>query len=106
MLVPLVITSFFECGTAAILGEGQGGLRGAVIRTFVAAAVMESLWWAFSALAYSHTIANWMLINAGNDFSLFGMLAKAVASPAERDLLIHKSRFALKSDKNRFAGML
>ena len=79
MLVPLVITSFFECGTAAILGEGQGGLRGAVIGTFVAAAVMVVMV-GFSALAYSHTIANWMLINAGNDFSLFGMLAKAVAS--------------------------
>ena len=50
-----------------------------MIGTFVAVAVMIVMA-DFSALAYSHMIANWMLINAGNGFSLFGVLVKAVAS--------------------------
>ena len=28
LIVPLVITSFFECGGAAVIGEGQGGFVG------------------------------------------------------------------------------
>lgn len=39
MLVPLVITSFFECGTARFWAKARAA-RGAVIGTFVAAAVM------------------------------------------------------------------
>ncbi|MGL4645403.1 MAG: PTS ascorbate transporter subunit IIC, partial [Vagococcus fluvialis] len=43
LLVPLVITSFFELGGAAVIGEGQGGLRGSIIGTTVAALVMVIL---------------------------------------------------------------
>jgi PTS system ascorbate-specific IIC component len=73
-LLPLVITSFFECGTAAVLAEGQGGLRGAIIGTTVAALVMVGLL-ALSIPVFSTTIASWMMIFGGNDFSLFGFLS-------------------------------
>jgi PTS system ascorbate-specific IIC component len=77
MLIPLVITSFFECGSAAVIGEGQGGIKGCIIGTFCASAVMVIIL-GFSALIYSNTIQNWMLIFGGNDFSLFGPIASIV----------------------------
>ena len=79
LLIPLVITSFFECGAAAVIGEGQGGLRGAIIGTAVAAIVMVVLV-GISAIIYSGTIQNWILIFGGNDLSLFGILAKLIGS--------------------------
>jgi PTS system ascorbate-specific IIC component len=75
MLIPLVITAFFECGSAAVIGEGQGGFRGCVIGTLAAAVVMVALV-GISAVVYSGTIQNWMLIFGGNDFSLFGPIAR------------------------------
>lgn len=77
MLIPLVITSFFECGAAAVIGEGQGGLRGCIIGTAVAAVVMVALV-GISAVMYSGTIQNWMLIFGGNDLSLFGIIARLI----------------------------
>lgn len=77
MLIPLVITSFFECGAAAVIGEGQGGLRGCIIGTAVASVVMVGLV-GVSAVMYSGTIQNWMLIFGGNDLSLFGILANLI----------------------------
>ena len=77
ILIPLVITSFFECGTAAVIGEGQGGFRGCVIGSICAAIVMVALV-GISAIVYSGTIQNWMLIFGGNDFSLFGPIARLV----------------------------
>lgn len=77
VLIPLVITSFFECGAAAVIGEGQGGLRGCIIGTTTAAAVMV-LVMGISAILYSTTIQNWMLIFGGNDFSIFGTIAKYI----------------------------
>lgn len=43
ILIPLIITSFFECGTAAVIAEGQGGLRGAIVGTIVSAICLELL---------------------------------------------------------------
>lgn len=79
ILIPLVITSFFECGTAAVIGEGQGGLKGAVIGTSVAAIAMVGLL-GISAVIYANTIQNWILIFGGNDLSLFGIIAQFIAS--------------------------
>ncbi len=79
MIIPLVITSFFECGAAAVIGEGQGGLRGAIIGTAVASIAMVVLV-GLSAIVYQNTIQNWMLIFGGNDLSLFGIIAKLIAS--------------------------
>ncbi|MCL1996744.1 MAG: PTS ascorbate transporter subunit IIC [Defluviitaleaceae bacterium] len=78
MLIPLVITSFFECGSAAVIGEGQGGLRGAIVGTVVAAVVMVALV-GISAIIYATTIQNWMLIFGGNDLSLFGIIGRGIA---------------------------
>lgn len=75
MLIPLVVTSFFECGAAAVVAEGQGGVVGCVIGTAAASAVMVAAV-GVSAAAYAGTIQNWMLIFGGNDFSIFGSFAK------------------------------
>lgn len=77
LLVPLVITSFFECGGAAVIGEGQGGLRGAVIGTIAASIVMVALA-GFSAILFHSTIQNWLLIFGGNDLSLWGIIGRSV----------------------------
>ena len=78
-LLPLVITCFFECGAAAVIAEGQGGMKGCIIGTAVSSIVMI-LVLGISADLYSNTISNWMLIFGGNDFSIFGSLAKLVLS--------------------------
>ncbi len=75
LLVPLVITSFFECGGAAVIGEGQGGFRGAVVGTITASFVMVILA-GFSAIVFSTTIQSWILIFGGNDLSLWGMIGR------------------------------
>lgn len=77
MLIPLVITSFFECGAAAVIAEGQGGLRGCIIGTASAALVMVVLV-GVSAGFYAHTIQNWVLVFGGNDLSLFGVIANLI----------------------------
>lgn len=78
ILVPLVITSFFECGAAAVIGEGQGGLRGSIIGTIAGAIVMVVIM-GISVVIFSTTIQNWLLIFGGNDFSFFGPIAKFIA---------------------------
>lgn len=78
LLVPLVVTSFFEMGGAAVVGEGQGGLKGSIIGTIVSAVVMVALM-GVSVVIYQNTIRNWMLIFGGNDFSLFGPIARWLA---------------------------
>lgn len=78
ILVPLVITSFFECGAAAVIGEGQGGLRGAILGTISGAIVMVAVM-GISVMLFKTTIQNWILIFGGNDFSLFGSIAKLIA---------------------------
>lgn len=79
LIVPLVITSFFECGGAAVIGEGQGGFRGAVIGTIAASVAMVALV-AFSAMIFSTTIQSWILIFGGNDLSLWGMIGRGISS--------------------------
>ena len=74
MTVPVVITCFFELGAASIIADGQGGLRGAIIGTAVAAVVMIFLA-GTSAVLFDQTIQNQMLSSRGNDTSLFGMIA-------------------------------
>jgi len=75
ILIPLVITSFFEAGTAAVIGEGQGGLKGAILGATAAAVVMVALI-GVSAVVFSTTIQDWLLIFGGNGMSFFGSIAK------------------------------
>lgn len=74
ILIPLIVTCFFECGAAAVIAEGQGGLRGTIIGTAVASVVMVGLV-GVAATLFSHTVQYWMLVSGGNDFSLFGSIA-------------------------------
>ncbi|EOL42330.1 hypothetical protein RV11_GL001880 [Enterococcus phoeniculicola] len=78
LIVPLVITSFFECGGAAVIGEGQGGLRGSIIGTATASIAMVALV-GVSAVVFSSTIQNWLLIFGGNDLSLWGIIGRAIS---------------------------
>lgn len=78
ILIPLIITSFFECGTAAVIAEGQGGLKGAVIGTIVTSICMVLLL-GFSISLFANTISNWMLIFGGNDLSLWGIISNIIA---------------------------
>jgi len=78
MIIPLVITCFFECGCAAVIGEGQGGLRDrSIIGNAVASVVMVVLV-GISAAMFGETIQSWLLIFGGNDLSLFGIIAKLI----------------------------
>lgn len=79
MLIPLVITSFFEVGTAAVIGEGQGGLKGAIVGT-ITASVFIVLFMGISVGLFSNTIQNWLLIFGGNDFSFFGSIVRWIAN--------------------------
>lgn len=78
LVVPLIITSFFECGGAAVIGEGQGGLKGAIIGTAVASIAMVALV-GLSAAIFSTTIQNWILIFGGNDLSLWGIIGRGIS---------------------------
>ncbi|WPC18390.1 PTS ascorbate transporter subunit IIC [Pediococcus inopinatus] len=79
LIVPMVITSFFECGGAAVIGEGQGGVRGAIVGTAVASIAMVALV-GVSAAMMGDTIQNWILIFGGNDLSLWAIISKLVGS--------------------------
>ena len=80
-IVPLVSTCFFEIGCAAIIGNATGGIRGCVIGAAVCGIIMVFLV-GFGNLYFQKTIANWMLVFGGQDFSLWGavlgMIAKVI----------------------------
>lgn len=78
-LLPLVITCFFECGGAAVIGEGQGGLRGCIVGTICASILMVVLV-GISASISSTTIQNWMLIFGGNDLSLMEIISNLISN--------------------------
>lgn len=78
LLIPLVITSFFEIGAASVIGEGQGGLRGSILGTIAASILMVTVM-GISVGIFSGTIQNWLLIFGGNDFSFFGSIIKWIA---------------------------
>ncbi|MBM7836799.1 PTS system ascorbate-specific IIC component [Alkalihalobacillus xiaoxiensis] len=78
VIVPLTITCFFEIGTAAIIGNGTGGLKGAIAGSAVAGVVMIFLV-GISVPILSGTAADWIVIFGGNDFSLWAFLGDLVA---------------------------
>ncbi len=78
MLIPLIIPSFFECGLASVMAEGQGGLRGAVIGTFFASIFMVVIL-GISTYFFRDTIQDWILIFGGNDMSLWGSVTGGLA---------------------------
>ena len=78
-ILPLTITCFFEIGTATVIANGTGGLRGAILGSAVAGAMMIGLM-IISIPIFRTTIADWMLIFGGNDFSLWGWIAAKLSA--------------------------
>ncbi len=78
VIVPLTITCFFEIGTAAIIGNGTGGLKGAIAGSAVAGVVMILLV-GLSVPILNGTIADWIVIFGGNDFSLWAFMTDWIA---------------------------
>jgi PTS system ascorbate-specific IIC component len=72
-VLPLTITCFFEIGTAAIIGNGTGGLRGAVLGSGVAGILMIFLV-GFSIPFLKNTVSDFIIIFGGNDFSLWSII--------------------------------
>ncbi|MCL2560434.1 MAG: PTS ascorbate transporter subunit IIC [Turicibacter sp.] len=78
VILPLIITCFFEIGTGAVFANATGGLRGAIIGSAVAGIAMM-IFMGLSLPFFSDTIADWMLIFGGNDFSILGVLGGFIA---------------------------
>lgn len=79
ILAPLTITCFFEIGTASIIGNATGGRRGAIIGSAVAGVVMVLIL-GFSIPFLRTTVADWIVIFGGNDFSLWAIISGLVSS--------------------------
>lgn len=78
VIIPLTFTCFFEIGTASIIGNATGGVRGSVVGAAVSGIIMVFLV-GFGSYFFSHTIQSWMLVYGGQDFSLWGILEGLVA---------------------------
>lgn len=78
VVIPLVFTCFFEAGTAAIIANATGGIRGCIIGSIVNGILMVFLV-GLGAYFFSHTINDWMLVFGGQDFSFWGILEGLVA---------------------------
>lgn len=77
-ILPLTITCFFEIGTAAVIGNGTGGLRGAILGSGVAGILMILLV-GFSIPFLQHTVSDFIIIFGGNDFSIWSILVGGLA---------------------------
>lgn len=72
-IIPVVVTCFFECGTAAVVGNAVGGRRGAIISSAVSGVLMIFLM-GFSLYFVDKTIALWMMGSGGQDFSVLAII--------------------------------
>lgn len=78
VIIPLTFTCFFEIGTAAIVGNATGGIRGSVVGAAVSGIIMVFLV-GFGSYFFGNTINNWMLVYGGQDFSLWGIIEGLIA---------------------------
>lgn len=78
VVIPLISTCFFEIGTAAIVGNATGGVRGAIIGSAVCG-ILAVLLVGFGAHFFNNTIQQWMLVYGGQDFDLWGILMGILA---------------------------
>ena len=72
-VIPIVITCFFECGTATVVGNALGGRRGAYIAATISGVLIVFLM-GFSLYFVDTTIADWLIGNGGQDFSLWAII--------------------------------
>jgi len=77
-IVPLIFACFFEGGTAAIVANATGGVRGCIIGSIVNGAIIILLV-GFGTYFYDKTINDWMLVFGGQDFSFWGIIEGTVA---------------------------
>ncbi|MFD2211849.1 PTS ascorbate transporter subunit IIC [Virgibacillus halophilus] len=73
-IVPLTITCFFEIGTAAVIGNGTGGLRGAIIGSG-AAGILMIFFVGLSIPFLQHTVSDWIIVFGGNDLSFWSIIS-------------------------------
>lgn len=73
VVIPLVVTCFFENGCAAIVANAYGGKRGVIAACAINGIVMVLLV-GLGAYFFNNTIQPWMLIYGGQDFSLWGIV--------------------------------
>lgn len=78
VIIPLTFTCFFEIGTASIIGNATGGIRGSIVGAAVSGIIMVFLV-GVGSYFFSHTINSWMLVYGGQDFSLWGIIEGLVA---------------------------
>lgn len=78
VVIPLVVTCFFENGCAAIIANAYGGRRGTIIACIVNGIVMVFLV-GLGAHFFNNTIQPWMLVYGGQDFSLWGIVEGLIA---------------------------
>lgn len=78
VILPLTVTCLFEIGTAGVISNAQGGIKGTIIGTAVAGIVMVLLI-GFGAPFFLKTINSWLLVYGGQDFSFWGILEGLVA---------------------------
>jgi ascorbate PTS system EIIC component len=78
VIIPLTFTCFFEIGTAAIVGNATGGIRGSIVGAAVSGIIMVFLV-GFGAYFFNNTIQSWMLVYGGQDFSLWGIIEGLIA---------------------------
>lgn len=78
VIIPLTFTCFFEIGTASIIGNATGGIRGSIVGAAVSGVIMVFLV-GFGSYFFSHTINSWMLVYGGQDFSLWGIIEGLIA---------------------------
>jgi PTS system ascorbate-specific IIC component len=78
IIIPLTFTCFFEIGTAAIVGNATGGIRGSIVGAAVSGIIMVFLV-GFGAYFFNNTIQSWMLVYGGQDFSLWGIIEGLIA---------------------------
>ncbi len=78
VLLPLVVAAFFDVGPAAVLGNGVGGRRGAIIAASVGGVLLIVL----QALALpfiANTAGNFIQAFGGNDFSSIAIFVGGIA---------------------------
>lgn len=78
VVIPLISTCFFEIGCASIVGNAEGGVRGAIVGAAVSG-ILAVLLVGFGAYFFNNTIQQWMLVYGGQDFDLWGMVCGAIA---------------------------
>lgn len=78
VVIPLVVTCFFENGCAAIVANAYGGRRGTILACAINGIVMVFLV-GLGAHFFNNTIQPWMLVYGGQDFSLWGMIEGLIA---------------------------